>query len=125
MIKKTMTYTDFNGVERTEDFYFHLTEAEIMEMEIGTAGGLAEMIKRVVDAKDFPNILKTFKEVVLKAYGIKSPDGRRFEKSDKISAEFAQTNAYSKLFVELATDDKAAAEFVNGIIPQDSKSAAR
>ena len=124
MIKKTMTYTDFNGVERTEDFYFHLTEAEIMEMEIGTAGGLAEMIKRVVDAKDFPTILKTFKEVVLKAYGIKSPDGRRFEKSEQIAAEFAQTNAYSKLFVELATDDKAAAEFVNGIIPQDAKTAA-
>ena len=124
MIKKTMTYNDFNGVERTEDFYFHLTEAEIMEMEIGTAGGLAEMIKRVVDAKDFPTILKTFKEVVLKAYGIKSPDGRRFEKSEQIAAEFAQTNAYSKLFVELATDDKVAAEFVNGIIPQDSKPAA-
>jgi hypothetical protein len=119
-----MTYTDFNGVERTEDFYFHLTEAEIMEMEIGTAGGLAEMIKRVVDAKDFPTILKTFKDVVLKAYGIKSPDGRRFEKSEQIAAEFAQTNAYSKLFVELATDDKAAAEFVNGIIPHDTKSAA-
>ena len=121
MIKKTMTYTDFNGVERTEDFYFHLTEAEIMEMEIGTAGGLAEMIKRIVDAKDYPTILKTFKDVVLKAYGIKSPDGRRFEKSEQISAEFAQTKAYSMLFVELATNHEVAAEFINGVIPQEAK----
>ncbi len=121
MIKKTMTYTDFNGVERTEDFYFHLSEAEIMEMEIGTSGGLAEMIKRIVDAKDYPTILKTFKDVVLKAYGVKSPDGRRFEKSEQISAEFAQTNAYPKLFVELATNHEVAAEFINGVIPQEAK----
>lgn len=118
MIKKTITYEDFNGVERTEDFYFNLTEAEIMEMEIGTAGGLAEMIKRIVDAKDGPAILKIFKDVVLKAYGEKSPDGRRFVKSDDITLAFSQTKAYSNLFVELATNAEVAAEFVNGIIPQ-------
>ena len=117
MLKKTITYTDYNGVERTEDFYFNLTKAELMEMEIGTTGGMADMIKRIVDAKDAPAIIKIFKELVLKAYGEKSADGKRFVKSEEISNGFAQTEAYSQLFMELATDADAAAAFVNGIIP--------
>lgn len=117
MIKRTMTYEDYNGITRTEDFYFHLTEAELTEMEMGTEGGLAEMMKKIVDAKDAPAIIKVFKELILKAYGVKSADGRRFEKSEQISREFEQTPAYSKLFMELATDDKAAADFINGVIP--------
>ena len=117
MLKKTITYTDYNGVERTEDFYFNLTEAELMEMEIGTTGGMADMIKRIIDAKDAPAIIKIFKELVLKAYGEKSADGKRFVKSEEISNGFAQTEAYSQLFMELATDADAAAAFVNGIIP--------
>lgn len=117
MLKKTMTYTDYNGVERTEDFYFNLTKAELMEMEMGTTGGLAETIKRIVDAKDAPSIIKIFKDLVLKSYGVKSPDGRKFIKSEEIALEFSQTEAYSDLFMELATNDKAAAEFVNGIMP--------
>lgn len=118
MLKKTMTYTDYNGVERTEDFYFNLSKAEVAEMEMGTSGGLAEMIQGVVAAKDAPAILKIFKDLVLKAYGKKSPDGRRFEKSDEISKEFSETEAYSDLYIELATDADAAAEFVNGIVPK-------
>ena len=117
MLKKTITYTDYNGVERTEDFYFNLTKAELMEMEIGTTGGMADMIKRIIDAKDAPAIIKIFKELVLKAYGEKSADGKRFVKSEEISNGFAQTEAYSQLFMELATDADAAAVFVNGIIP--------
>ena len=117
MIKRTMTYKDYNGLTRTEDFYFHLTEAELTEMEMGTEGGLAEMMKKIVDAKDAPAIIKVFKELILKAYGVKSADGRRFEKSEQISREFEQNPAYSKLFMELATDDKAAADFINGVIP--------
>lgn len=117
MLKKTITYTDYNGVERTEDFYFNLTKAELMEMEIGTTGGMADMIKRIIDAKDAPAIIKIFKELVLKAYGEKSADGKRFVKSEEISNGFAQTEAYSQLFMELATDADAAAAFVNGIIP--------
>lgn len=117
MIKKTMTYVDYNGTERTEDFYFNLTEAEIMEMEMGTTGGLAEMIQRIVAAQDAPAIIKIFKELVLKAYGEKSADGKRFVKSDEISTAFAQTEAYSQLFMKLATDADAAAKFVNGIVP--------
>ncbi len=118
MLKKTMTYTDYNGVERTEDFYFNLTKAEVAEMEMGTSGGLAEMINSIVAAKDGPAILKIFKDLVLKAYGKKTPDGRRFEKSEEISKEFSETEAYSDLYIELATDADAAAEFVNGIIPK-------
>lgn len=119
MLKKTMTYTDYNGVERTEEFYFNLSKAEIMEMEMSTSGGLAEMIKRIVAAQDQPAIIKIFKELILKAYGIKSLDGKRFEKDKKLSTEFSQTEAYSQLFMELATDADAAAAFVNGIIPAD------
>ena len=120
MLKKTITYTDYNGVERTEDFYFNLTKAELMEMEIGTTGGMADMIKRIIDAKDAPAIIKIFKELVLKAYGEKSADGKRFVKSEEISNGFAQTEAYSQLFMELATDADAAAAFVNGIVPNIS-----
>lgn len=119
MLKKTITYTDYNDVERTEDFYFNLTKAEIMEMEMSTSGGLAEAIQRIVAAQDAPAIIKIFKELVLKAYGIKSPDGKRFIKSDEIAAEFSQTEAYSQLFMELATDADAAAKFANGIVPAE------
>lgn len=117
MKKVTMTYTDYNGVERTEDFYFNLTEAELMEMEMGTAGGFSDMIQSIVNAKDMPAIIKVFKDLVLKAYGEKSDDGRRFIKSKEISEAFSQTEAYSKIFMMLATDDKKAADFVNGIVP--------
>lgn len=119
MLKKTVTYTDYNGVERTEDFFFNLNKAEIMEMEMGTTGGLAEMIKRIVAAQEMPAIIKIFKDLVLRAYGIKSADGRRFEKNDKIRAEFEQTEAYSIIFMELATNHEAASAFINGIVPSD------
>lgn len=119
MLKKTITYVDYNGTERTEDFYFNLSKAEIMEMEMGTTGGLAEMIKKVVDAKDAPAIIKIFKDLVLKAYGEKSLDGRRFIKSEALSNEFSQTEAYAQIFMELATDADKASEFVKGIIPAD------
>ena len=117
MLKKSITYTDYNGTERTEDFYFNLSKAELMEMEMGTSGGLAEMINKIVAAQDAPAIIKIFKDLVLKAYGEKSPDGKRFIKSEELSQAFAQTEAYSILFMELATDDKAASDFVNGIMP--------
>lgn len=119
MLKKTITYVDYNGTERTEDFYFNLNKAEIMEMEMGTSGGMAEMIQRIVAAQDAPAIIKIFKDLVLKAYGEKSPDGKRFIKNNDLREEFAQTEAYSQLFMELATDSDAAAKFVNGIMPAD------
>ena len=117
MIKKTIPYTDYNGVERKEDFYFNLTKAEVMEMEMSTKGGLAEMIQRVVAAQDQTAIIKIFKDLIVKAYGVKSPDGKRFIKNEEVVAEFVQTEAFSELFMELATNADAAAEFVNGIVP--------
>lgn len=120
MLKKTIIYNDYNDVERTEDFYFNLSKAEIMEMEMGTTGGLAEMINKIVQTQDAPAIIKVFKDLILKAYGERSADGKRFEKKNGALAEaFAETEAYSQLFMELATDADAAARFVNGIIPRD------
>lgn len=117
MLKLTRTYTDYNGVSRTEDFYFNLTQAEITEMEVSVDGGLVEMINRIVAAQDGKQIIALFKDIILRAYGEKSPDGKRFIKTQELRDAFAQTEAYSDLFMELATDSKAAADFVNGIIP--------
>lgn len=121
MLKKTITYPDCNGLERTEDFYFNLSKAELLEMEMGTEGGLVEMMQKVVAAKDSASIIKIFKDIICKSYGEKSLDGKRFMKEDDngrpLYRNFIQTEAYSILFMELATDDKAAAAFINGIVP--------
>ena len=117
MLKKTITYTDYNGVERTEDFMFNLTKAEILEMQLTKDGGMDAAIKKIVDAKDAPEIMKVFKDLILKSYGIVSDDGRRFIKSKEISDSFARTEAFSMVFMELATDTDAASAFVNGIVP--------
>lgn len=123
MLKKNIKYTDYNGVEREETFLFNLSKAELMEMEMGTTGGLAEMIQNIVKTEDAPAIIKIFKDIILKAYGEKSADGKRFIKvSDAgvpLSIGFSQTEAYSQLFMELATDSVAAANFIKGIIPND------
>lgn len=119
MLVKTIEYTDYNNVARKEDHYFNLTKAELMEMEMGTVGGFSEMIQKIIAAQDVPSLIKIFKELILKAYGVKSPDGKRFIKSEELSAEFAQTEAYSMLFMELATDAEAASNFINGIVPGD------
>lgn len=119
MLTKQITYTDFFGVERTETFYFNLSQSELVEMQFGTAGGLGEMIQKVVDAKDQQTIIKVFRELILKSYGEVSPDGRRLMKSDEISKAFSETNAYDKLYMELSTDDIAAADFINGIVPKE------
>lgn len=119
MLKKTIHYVDYNGSEREEDHYFNLSKAEIMEMELSTAGGLSGMIQDIIKTQDGPAIMKIFKDIILKSYGKKSPDGKRFEKSEEISKAFEETEAYSVLFMELVTDADAAAAFVNGIIPSD------
>lgn len=124
MLKKTITYTDYNGTERTEDFYFNLTKAEILEMELSTEGGLQQMIEKIIAAQDMPALSKYFKQIILMSYGEKSPDGKRFIKNDQLREEFSQTEAFSQLYVDLATDDKIAADFINGIIPQEAAAAA-
>ena len=121
MVVKKIKYTDFNGVEREEEFMFNLTEAEITEMELTTDGGLSDSIKKIISAQDTPEIIKTFKMLLLKSYGEKSADGRRFIKSEELTEAFTQTNAYSQFFMELATDDKAAIAFINGIIPDSMR----
>lgn len=118
MIKKTMTYVDFNGVERKEDFYFHMTEAELMEWETSIDGGLSGAINKILELQDTKGLMNTFKMLITKSYGEKSPDGRRFIKSPELLESFIQTQAFSDLYMELATDDKAAAEFINGLIPK-------
>lgn len=120
MLKKTITYQDYNGNERTEDLYFNLSRAEVIEMEMGITGGLTEMIKKIVAAQDTPAIIRVFKDLILKSYGEKSADGRRFIKSEELSNAFSQTEAYTQLFMELATDADAASKFLNGIIPADT-----
>lgn len=117
MLKKTVTYTDYNGVERTEDFYFNLSKAEVAEMELSVDGGLSQMLENIVKSKDNKQIISMFKDIVLKSYGEKSMDGKRFVKSDELREAFSQTEAYSEIFIELALNEQAAAEFVNGILP--------
>lgn len=118
MIKKTVTYTDFDDIERTEDHYFHLSQAETLQMQLGKEGGLARKLEMIVATKDQPKIIEFFADFVLKAYGQKSDDGRRFMKTDKIREEFSQTEAYSVIFMELATKADAAAAFVEGVLPK-------
>ena len=118
MLKKTIKYTDYNDVERTEDFYFNLTKAELTEMQLSAVGGLSTIIEKVTAAQDMPTIVSIFKDLVLKAYGEKSADGRRFIKNDEVRESFSQTEAYSIIFMELAQDANAAAAFVNGVIPK-------
>ena len=119
MLKKIITYTDYNGVERTEPFYFNLSKAELMELELGVTGGMTEMLDKIIAAKDAPSLMKTFKEMIMKAYGVKSDDGKRLIKSEELSIAFTQTEAYSVRLMELIADDEAAADFVNGIIPNE------
>lgn len=124
MLKKTITYTDYDGNERTEDFYFNLTKAECTELELSAEGGLTKMLQKIVAERDGKRIVEAFKDLILRAYGQKSLDGRRFVKSPELREEFSQTEAYSQLFMELSTDADAAAAFANGIIPQIQQSAA-
>lgn len=118
MLKKTITYTDFNDVERTEDFYFNLTEAELTDMNLDENGGLADKLQKIIDSKEVKQIKDYFKWIVLKAYGEKSEDGRRFMKSPEITKAFEETQAYSDIWMDLAYNEDAAAEFVNGIMPK-------
>lgn len=119
MLKRDITYEDFNGNRITETFFFNLTKSELVELEAGYDGGLQEAITKIIDAKDFKALILEFKKIVLLSYGIKSEDGKRFIKSDQIREEFAQTAAYDALFTELATDENAAVIFLTGIMPKD------
>lgn len=117
MFVKTITFNDFNGSERTEDFYFNLTKAEIMKMELTTKGGFTEKVQRIIKAQDVPSLVEVFEEIIKCSYGIKTPDGRGFVKKAEYLEDFMATEAYSELITELFSNADAASEFINGIIP--------
>ncbi len=121
MLKKTIKYTDYNGEEREEDFYFNLSRTELTEWELSVDGGLSNLISSITKEKNVPEIAKKFKEIILKAYGEKSPDGKRFIKSPEISKAFSETNAYDELFMSFFGDNgvNIALDFVKGILPND------
>lgn len=118
MLNKSITYTDYDGETRTENFMFNLTKAEIAELNLTTEGGLQSVIQKIIDSKNVPEITRWFKKIITMSYGEKSTDGKRFVKSEELTNEFLQTEAYSELFMELLTDEGAAAAFINGIMPQ-------
>lgn len=124
MYKETITYTDFNGVERKEDFWFHLNKAELIKMELMTEGTFTDMLQRIINAKDTADIIDQMNKLLLGAYGIKSDDGRFFHKSDEIRRNFENSEPYSIMFMKLVSDDEAAAKFINGIMPKDVLEAA-
>lgn len=120
MLPKTITYTDYNGVERTETFYFNLSKSELTRWSMSVEGGLHERLQRIIDAKDNVAVMKEFDNIIAKSYGVKSDDGRRFEKSKQITEEFMQTPAYDQLYMELITGGTdVMSAFINGIVPMD------
>lgn len=118
MLKKTITYTNFDDVEVTEDHFFHMSKAELVELEMSQDGGFSKALERIIADEDGKVIIAEFKKIILGAYGRKSPDGKRFMKSQEIRDEFESTEAYSALFMELCTNADAATEFVNGVVPK-------
>lgn len=122
MLKKTITYTDYDGIERTEDFFFNLSKAELAEMQLSSSGGMERVIQQIAATQDMKRLIELFKDIILRSYGEKSMDGRRFIKSKELSEAFSQTEAYSELFMQLATDTDMASAFINGIMPKTDAS---
>ena len=121
MRKETIKYTDYNGNEREEDFYFHLSKAELMEWEFSKEGGLRNRLEKIIALQNIPEIMDNFKEIIKKSYGVKSDNGKQFIKNEQVLNEFLQSEAYSNLYMKLISDDEAASEFINGIIPNTDK----
>lgn len=119
MLKKTISYTDYDGLERTEEFRFNLTKAELMDMELTTVGTFSKLMQKIIDEKDMVRLAKYFKELILKSYGVKSDDGKRFIKSPELSEAFSQTEAYSELYMELLGNSEYAVKFIQQVMPKD------
>lgn len=122
MIKWPITYTDYEGNEQTEEYRFALNRSELMEMNFSATGGMEKMLQKIIDTKDTKKMIEIFKDLITRSYGELSDDGRRFIKvrdGHKLADDFVQTAAYDEMFMQLATDDKKAAEFINGVIPKD------
>ena len=119
MLKKTITYTDYDGLERTEEFRFNLTKAELMDMELTTVGTFSKLMQKIIDEKDMVRLAKYFKELILKSYGVKSDDGKRFIKSPEVRGGFNQEGAYSELYMELLGNSEYAVKFIQQVMPKD------
>lgn len=117
MIKKTISYTDYDGNQRTDDYYFNMSKPELIEWQASETGGLDRKIERISKEQDVKKVIELMKEIIQMSYGVKSDDGKRFIKNQEVLDEFMQSEAYSELFMELATDADKAAEFINGILP--------
>lgn len=123
MFKKTITYNDFNGVERTEDFYFHLTKAELIKLEFSESGGLTHIIEEITKEEDTEALLNIFDKIIRMSYGKRSLDGKHFEKKPEYADSFLSSEAYSELFMEFMQDANKASEFINGIVSSVPKTA--
>lgn len=119
MLKKTVQYEDFDGNTVNEELYFNLSKSELIELEVQYEGGLAETLQNIVKANDMKNLIAEFKKLILLAYGVKADDGKRFVKSDELRTAFSQSLAYDALFMELATNENSAGDFIQGIVPKD------
>lgn len=119
MIKWTVEYTDYNDNPVKEDLYFHLNKAELMEMNLNANGAYGEFINRISNSRDYKALGEEFKNIILKAYGVKSDDGRTFRKSPEMAREFEQSEAYATLYMELISDANKLAKFVRGMVPKD------
>ena len=124
MIKWPIKYTDYNGEEREEDFYFNLSKAEVVEMNLEANGAYPEYLQRIVEQRDGEKLAKEFRRLILKSYGEKSPDGRRFVKSEALREEFSQTEAYSELYMQMLSDEAAIQKFITGVLPKVEASGA-
>ena len=118
MLKKTIKYVDYDGKERSEDFYFNLSKAELIEMDLVEQNGLEATINKIIDAKDNKRIVEMFKDLILRSYGEKSVDGRRFIKSKELSEQFSQTEAFVELYMSMFTNPDEAAAFIKAVGPQ-------
>ena len=118
MRKETITYTDYNNIQRTEDFYFNLSKAELTEMNLSVEGGIEPILREIISTKDIPKLAECFKKIITMSYGKKTPDGRGFKKNPEILDDFVSTYAYSELYMKLLSDTDAAIAFINEVIPE-------
>lgn len=119
MLKKTITYTDFNDVERTEDFYFHLSKPELVRLQYGTHGGFDAVMQQAINRQNLPLLMKKYEEIILSAYGEKSPDGKSFDKDPEATKRFKNSNAYETLFMELFEDVDSFSKFMKAVVPKE------
>lgn len=119
MIIETVTYENYYGEKKTKDLYFHLTKPELVDLQVSETEGLDKYIKRISASESQKEIVEVFKKIVKMAYGVVSPDGDRFMKNQEVKDAFLESPAYEAVYMRLATDEKEAAKFINGIMPKD------